>query len=234
MVLYSKGCLIDTVDFVIDQNKFDDYYDFLRSILMLNGSEHYPTGMLWREALLRILLDDFDPSTSERLQLGSRYYAMRDESLLASPFEYLSRWACDSTKSQYPACKKSSTETLAPLNGSSSSELTKEELIPWQKTSSEFRNQHGFKQYSLFRTTRGYIGNVWRGGRQIGDSICALLGNEMPDILRRVQDDDTGHDYYNLVRACYLQGFMDGEAFNGDLKTLQATLVEEYSEFEIH
>ncbi|KAH6989738.1 heterokaryon incompatibility protein-domain-containing protein [Ilyonectria sp. MPI-CAGE-AT-0026] len=58
---------------------------------------------------------------------------------------------------------------------------------------------------------------------QPGDSICVLLGGEVPFVIR-----PTGSGTYNLVGECYIDGAMDGEALEAvaSVESLETICVE--------
>ncbi|KAH9938936.1 heterokaryon incompatibility protein-domain-containing protein [Amylocystis lapponica] len=69
-----------------------------------------------------------------------------------------------------------------------------------------------------FATTgTGYVGVVPRTAKP-GDWVCALLGGEMPFVLR-----DKGNGQFRLIGECYLHGIMDGEVME-ELKRGKRTL----------
>lgn len=66
--------------------------------------------------------------------------------------------------------------------------------------------------YAFFSTTKGYIGLGRREQVKIGDTVCALLGSDMPAVLRHHEKTQ-----YHLIGQSYICGFMYGEAFLGPL-----------------
>ncbi|KAL5330936.1 hypothetical protein ACEPPN_000462 [Leptodophora sp. 'Broadleaf-Isolate-01'] len=59
-------------------------------------------------------------------------------------------------------------------------------------------------------TEKGSLGMAASRARK-GDLVCVLLGCSIPVLLRRMKEDT-----FELVGECYLDGFMDGEAVDGD------------------
>lgn len=66
--------------------------------------------------------------------------------------------------------------------------------------------------YTFFSTAKGYIGLGRREQVKIGDTVCALLGSDMPVLLRHHEKTQ-----YYLIGQSYICGFMYGEAFLGPL-----------------
>lgn len=67
---------------------------------------------------------------------------------------------------------------------------------------------------SLFRTSEGIFGLAPDGAKP-GDSIAVMLGYENPVVLRPVVGLSEKH--FQLLGACYLSSYMDGEALLGPL-----------------
>ncbi|KAI2639073.1 HET-domain-containing protein [Hypomontagnella submonticulosa] len=66
----------------------------------------------------------------------------------------------------------------------------------------------------LFRTARGHLGCGTLSCRE-GDLVWIIQGSRVPLILRPLQQEES--TAYNLVGGTYLHGFMQGEAFKGQL-----------------
>ncbi|KAI1270067.1 HET-domain-containing protein [Xylariaceae sp. FL1019] len=64
---------------------------------------------------------------------------------------------------------------------------------------------------SIFTTGEGYVG-VTQTDVHKGDQIFVILGCDMPMVLRPVRPG-----YYQVVKDCFVTGFMDGEAVLGEL-----------------
>ncbi len=63
----------------------------------------------------------------------------------------------------------------------------------------------------LFLTRTGLIG-LGKIGMEVGDSVCVLMGGNMPFILRAAEtSDDDGAHRYKYIGHAYLHGSMDGE-----------------------
>lgn len=74
-------------------------------------------------------------------------------------------------------------------------------------------------------TKKGYMGLMPRGA-MLGDSVCVIVGAQVPFLVRRVPHDESGTDRYQLLGECYLQGIMNGEV-------MASTPESEMREFEL-
>jgi hypothetical protein len=61
-----------------------------------------------------------------------------------------------------------------------------------------------------------------------GDIVCILFGCSVPVILRVVRED--GHETHQLIGECYVHGYMEGEAFAGQV---QETIDQMSIDFQI-
>ncbi len=60
-------------------------------------------------------------------------------------------------------------------------------------------------------TRTGLLG-LGKTGMEVGDSVCVLLGGNMPFILRTAETSDVdGAQRYRYIGHVYLNGIMDGE-----------------------
>jgi hypothetical protein len=72
----------------------------------------------------------------------------------------------------------------------------------------------------FFASDRGNIG--WAPpGAKVGDEICVFHGCKLPFVIRRAAHPD----HYRLIGACYIQGFVDGEALELPVETTTIKLV---------
>lgn len=69
-------------------------------------------------------------------------------------------------------------------------------------------------------TNSGHVGMVPQNCRK-GDLVCVLYGCSVPVVLRALL-----HSQYQLIGECYLQGFMEGQAFeDGECRTQEYTII---------
>lgn len=69
---------------------------------------------------------------------------------------------------------------------------------------------------AMFITERGYMGLCPPESR-VGDQIWVLYGGKVPFVLRPTTPDGLHHVYtFAFIGDCFLDGFMDGEAFRVD------------------
>lgn len=82
------------------------------------------------------------------------------------------------------------------------------------------------KGRSLIVTKEGYIG-LASSATQRDDQVCVLLGCDVPLLLRPVGD---GHQ---IIGACYMHGFMDGEVLLGSLPSNYRAIIQHKADLKM-
>ncbi|TEY70248.1 hypothetical protein BOTCAL_0108g00030 [Botryotinia calthae] len=182
-------------EFQVDLKKRQDW--FLETMSNASRLDPYPSGIPWRQAYSRTLINNKLPIRIHGVPLEPPYW------------EHLEVFL----------------EVSENILGADAHEIRKiekaggfiegfdEETV--EKTR-KFASGVSFRG-RMFETDSGYLG-MGQEGMKVGDEVCLFYGGQTPYIIREVTDyqnkglsEPLRHEYV-LVGDCYVDGWMDGEA----------------------